>query len=118
MIYALEASAVPELTTVGKIINCQAGREAIKLLGANNPSSLRRIVETEVYSLEDFFFLHIHDFERAHESRLKSAITADFSTDSTKEYAWRQFICGSYETWNFMDQWWEALSQIPLPVGP
>lgn len=110
-IYALESSAVPELLVVAAVINCYQPN-TINLQHMQTAGSIRKVKGSANYTLNDFFVLHIQDFEKGHESGLRKAVTKDFANEH-----WYDFN-ESFETvLNAMDAWWLSLSKIPLPVG-
>lgn len=121
VLYALEDSAVPELTIVATTINRSTlGEPVIDLKSMTAPEASRRIKSKVVreYSLQDFFTLHILDFEKGHQSRLKAAIQADLAKVKLPEPQMEQIQLGFEHTLYLMDAWWTSLSKIPLPVGP
>ena len=101
MIYALEATACPELLVVGEIINLAAEREVVdmeKLSGEHAPID-------EVKTLEDFLAIHTLDFEVGHESGLRTTLDAFVSEN------WEEFELGFYYVISQMQIWWKKLAQ-------
>jgi len=111
MLYALEASAVPELMIVAKLVNHYA-----RMIGLNSPIALSGMtvrkqndvsLVNDRYSLNVFFASHLWDFEVGHRKRLALTITEDLPTSPT---------CVSLleSGFNFvltaMDSWWFSMS--------
>jgi hypothetical protein len=110
VIYALEASAVPELTVVARLINlCKKGVIHIQLL--TNPVRAYKAAKQEHYNLEDFFVLHTVQFEKGHESGLRLAIQKELPAGAEAE-----FEEGFEFLLTLMDDWWQALATAPQPA--
>jgi hypothetical protein len=110
MIYGLEASAVPELTIVAKIIN-----EYARILGLNAPINLsgmnaRATVEenmvSDKYSLNVFFASHLWDFEVGHKKRLASTFIQDLPSSVNIQ----NIESGFEYVLTEMDRWWDSLA--------
>jgi len=100
MIYALEASASPELLVVSRIINSFAGYEVI-----NHRKVRAWKAGREIENLEDFIGSHVVDFEAGHKQGLCEALNSFVSAD------WPTFEKGFDFMLDQMAVWWEALSR-------
>lgn len=112
MIFALEASAIPELTVVARIINEYAAltghiESPITLSGRawkTGDSTGRE--SGKRYTLNSFFAAHLFDFEIGHKNRLAEALGAHLTTLhelAELEEGFESVLC-------LMDRWWEALA--------
>lgn len=112
-LYALESSAVPELLVVASVINkLRENDQPVVDLQAMTSVQASRQAKWKVgkYSLQDFFTLHILDFEKGHESRLRTNIQAD-SANMKASTDWPVlFEAGFEHTLQLMDDWWDELS--------
>src|SRR3989344_6222500 len=99
MIYALEASACPELLVVARIINSFAGYQVVNLDTVQDFNRSR-----EIKTLEDFIAVHVIDFELGHKLGLCQTLDRFASTD------WEAFELGFEFVLDTMAEWWEALS--------
>jgi hypothetical protein len=112
MIYALEDSATPELKIVAEIINRFAQASGQKpiidtaYLQQRPNRRLRRA--TAKYDLNQFFALHVHDFEKGHQSLLKNALNKDQAL-KRRDNA-QAFERGYERTLDDIDEWWSALA--------
>lgn len=88
-VYALEASAVPELTIVKELVI----------------SSLKDIGKEPPKLLLDFFDWHINDIEIEHRDRLIEMVSMEINN----EVSWAMFERGFEATMSIMDAWWEGL---------
>lgn len=101
MIYALEATACPELLVVAEIINLTAQKQVVDLAKLKDPSGQKL---NKVETLQGFLAAHTLEFEVGHESGLRTAL----------EYVvndWDQFEYGFYRVLNLMQIWWEGLAK-------
>jgi hypothetical protein len=110
MLYGLEASAVPELTVVAKLINEYARTlgldEPINLSGLNARSNAEETPVGDKYSLNVFFSSHLWDFEVGHRKRLASTLIQDLpSSPADIQYLESGFEYVLAE----MDKWWGSL---------
>jgi hypothetical protein len=106
IVYALEASAVPELTVVAHIVNYCA-----KLKDLEAPISWVRVDQFPAsafinLSLNTFFIMHLHDFEVGHKNGLVLALTKDMNLLGDLD----QFAQGFNYLLNAMDAWWAGLA--------
>lgn len=108
MLYALEASAVPELKIVAQLINHYAERT-----GATQPIDMAQLSNEQYhalpgqYNLESFFALHTVDFEQGHRSGLEAAVeTLHLTAAETVE-----FEQGFHRLLGYMDTWWTRLAK-------
>jgi hypothetical protein len=115
MVYALEASATPELFVVAQLLNIYAeatGKLPVADLAAMKNVRSAKVLRSKMvsqYALSDFLVMHTVDFELGHESRLKEAIIRDGILDRPVN---RQSFQEGYEfVLNTMDMWWEGLAQ-------
>lgn len=106
VLYALEASAAPELIIVAKILN-RLEANIIDIPAMQDGSATRKVNRAADYNLSDFFVLHIHDFEKGHESGFRNAVNKDFSDNATEE-----FYAGFRLTLTAMATWWKELSEL------
>lgn len=115
ILYGLEASAVPELTIVAKIINEYARilelNAPINLSGMNTTTRVRveENMVGERYSLNLFFSSHLWDFEVGHKKGLASTLIKDLPSSSVSI---QNFELGFECLLNAMDRWWGSLAQI------
>jgi uncharacterized protein DUF3865 len=109
VIYGLEDSAVPELSIVAEAIN----RLAI-LKGLRQPITYPTVARHRSdhqnrpmnYSLDEFFALHLLDFEVGHQSRLEHAVGEYLGTSISIT----DFEGGFEQTLRHMDEWWLQLA--------
>ncbi|MBY0356450.1 MAG: DUF3865 domain-containing protein [Candidatus Obscuribacterales bacterium] len=106
--YGLEASAVPELSMVATIINNYA-----YLQGANQPlidlanhKSVAKSAGT-TYNLNQFFAVHLADFEVGHKNGLGEAISLQLELN---EINLQELEAGFEHVLTEMDSWWNALA--------
>lgn len=111
---ALEASALPELEIVAAIIN-EYGRlrqfpvACIRLERLSDSESVARIRADKMaqdYTIEDFFVLHILDFEVGHKSGLQHTIQKYIVTDTD----FKMLESGFEAVLTAMDEWWSDLA--------
>ncbi|HYF04764.1 MAG TPA: DUF3865 domain-containing protein [Patescibacteria group bacterium] len=88
-IYALEATAVPELIMVRELIKKFARREGIEIPAASE--------------LLEFIKIHVLDFEVGHESGLRNTL-------KPCNLNWEEFDKGFLETLRDMQTWWDKLA--------
>jgi hypothetical protein len=112
VVYGLEDSAIPELKIVAQIIN-----ECSKRMGHHDhlidlaPLSECSITswqpeKSRKYSLNNFFAMHLFDFEVEHQSRLYEALQPYIISISE-----RQDLKDGFEyTLTAMDNWWTSLA--------
>jgi hypothetical protein len=110
MVFALEASAIPELTVVAHVINKYA-----EVIGnVENPITLSeqnwKNTQGPVshYTLNSFFAAHLFDFEVGHKDRL--ADTLENYIQTSHEMA--GFQNGFESVLCIMDHWWENLATV------
>lgn len=89
-VYALESSAVPELSLVKSIAT-----SALDEKNQKYPSLMM-----------DFFNWHINDIEIAHRDRLLEMVEMEINTDK----GWNKFECGFRIVMDIMDIWWIKLA--------
>lgn len=88
-VYALESSAVPELSMVYKFVD-----------------KIYKDSETEIHSnIKLFFESHINSIEIEHENRLKEQCAKYILNDTD----FRSFSAGFRDVLQNMDQWWEEM---------
>lgn len=114
MSYALESSAVPELTIVAELLNAilaSTGQNVKKLsrhLSMDRKYAMRLMVEKspKEYTIEDFFAIHLLAIEVDHKEGIRKAIGRYIDNDlaSNRLRVGFQFVL------NVMDKWWEDLS--------
>lgn len=104
MIYALEATACPELKVVAEIINAAAGREIVNLAILEDQSHAAEIRKHGVNTLADFLALHTLDFEVGHENGLRITLES-FASEN-----WPEFQNGFNCVIVYMMTWWLELS--------
>ena len=112
-VYALEASAIPELTIVACLINeyarlTELPNEPIDLFPLQ---SLKRDINRYVgvndkYSLNSFFASHLLDFEVGHRNGLAAAVQKYVGPEDIEG-----FEAGFEYVLDAMDRWWQALAQ-------
>ncbi len=102
MIYALEATACPELLVVAEIINLSAQKRVVDIAKLKDPSYQKC---GEVDTLQGFLAAHTLDFELGHESGLRSTLEEFVSAN------WEGFDDGFGEVLNGMGLWWESLAK-------
>jgi len=116
--YGLEASASPELTIVANILN-----EVANLAGSDdvitphllvvtdeNRAIAERILaekEASMFTLEDFFVVHLQEFEVGHRDDLARDIKACFK----REQDIKDIESGFEFLLDQMDSWWTSLAQ-------
>lgn len=110
VVYALEDSAVPELSIVAEALN-----ELAILKGLHPPIHMPSLSDSvrkaeagqpRSYCLEQFFALHLLDFEIGHRSRLAGALGQYLEESLPKE----DFERGFEQTLDNMDMWWSRLA--------
>lgn len=104
VLYGLEASAVPELTVVGHILNAYAA-----LTNRVAPITWTQQEDASWFSnssLNNFFVMHLYDFEVGHKDGLTSSLAADVRAKAEIEELSRGF---EYLL-DAMDQWWDSLA--------
>jgi hypothetical protein len=119
MAYALEDSALPELEIVALAINASA--RALGQCGdVIRPSAmssrahceqLRATKDASNYTLEDFFVVHLQDFEVGHKKGLSDTI-AEYLRNAADA---ADFACGFEYVLKAMDEWWEGLALLESP---
>lgn len=97
MIYALEATACPELLVVAEIINLAAQKEVVDISKLRGESSEQL---GEVTTLQGFLAAHTLDFELGHESGLRSTLE-EFAAED-----WKEFENGFSSVLYGMRIWW------------
>jgi hypothetical protein len=113
VLYALEASAVPELTIVAKLINKYAAS-----IGSKPAISMESLTErpektesaSDKYTLDAFFAAHLWDFEVGHRAGLETSLAKHLSTDDLKD-----FEAGFEYVLDAMDEWWGSLAFAAEP---
>jgi len=103
MIYALEATASPELIMVAEVINLSARRTVVDLGKLTAPA--REEENYQVQTLEGFIASHTCQFEIGHESGLRSTLEKFASAD------WQEFEYGFYQVLAWMQIWWKGLAR-------
>ncbi|HEX7331521.1 MAG TPA: DUF3865 domain-containing protein [Pyrinomonadaceae bacterium] len=108
MLFALEASAIPELTVVAHVVNKYA-----ELIGnVENPITLSEHDWKNTrgpvshYTLNSFFAAHLFDFEVGHRNRLANTLEKYIQTSREMigfQQGYESVLC-------IMDQWWENLA--------
>jgi len=118
-LYALEASAIPELTIVACLINEYARLTELP----NGPidlsplRSLKRDINhdekgNDKYSLNSFFASHLLDFEVGHRNGLAAAVQKYVKTEDIE-----RFEAGFEYVLDAMDRWWQALARRDSEAG-
>ena len=113
VLFALEASAVPELTVVASVINEYAAltgsAESPIILSETDwkPSELSGRRTEHNYTLNEFFAAHLFDFEVGHRNRLAETL-ANYLVSPGEE---AKFAEGFGSVLHVMDGWWEALAE-------
>jgi hypothetical protein len=113
VLYGLEASAVPELTVVAKLINEYAdaiGKEMPIAVESATGNPLKLEGGSTVkgkYSLDVFFALHLWDFEVGHKAGLETSLAKYLKTSEEI----KDFEAGFEYVLAAMDEWWVSLSQ-------
>jgi hypothetical protein len=106
MVYALEATACPELIVVAQIINLAAKKEVVVLESLSDRNDIQRLKKGgEVKTLQDFLALHTLDFELGHESGLRTTLQDFIQQD------WQQFRDGYDFVLRLMHDWWHGLAK-------
>ena len=112
--YALEDSATPELLRVAPIVNelAQSMNQALPireetLEGNGTPIKISTPEEGLALTLDDFWSMHVLDFEPGHRDRLARAIEKHLDQNSR---ATQEFKNGFEFVLTKMDEWWEALA--------
>ena len=90
-VYALESSAIPELSIVKKMVI----------------SALQDLQKDSPQLMLDFFDWHVNDIEIAHRDRLLDMVNKHIKDDQ----GWVAFESGFREVMTIMDNWWTGLSQ-------
>ena len=114
MIYALEDSAIPELTIVALIVNACAA-QAGSIYHIVHLDKLEEKLATydrtaAGLSLHDFFAMHLVDFEVGHRTRLADALAQ--SLDRPDELS--DLEAGYGFVLSEMDLWWESLANAAV----
>jgi hypothetical protein len=112
MLFALEASAIPELTVVARIVNLYAeliGSVEIPItlseIDWKTGETARRLTEGQ-YTLNRFFAAHLFDFEVGHKNRLAEAVGKHLGAVHELtgfEQGFESLLC-------IMGRWWDALA--------
>ena len=102
MVYALEATACPELLVVGQIINAVAQREVVDMAKLQDEPTTEDHAKSA--TLQDFLAMHTLDFEVGHESGLRQALDEYAQTD------WAEFLEGFFFVLVRMKNWWDKLA--------
>ena len=106
MIYALEATACPELIVVARIINLAAQKEVVNLVSLSDKNKIAGLKKGgAVKTLQDFLALHTLDFEIGHESGLRTTLEKFAQED------WQQFADGYQFVLRLMHDWWQGLAK-------
>ena len=117
MAYALEDSALPELEIVAEIINrvwTGLGRGG-RLISRHETQErsyaveILSVREPKLYSLEDFFVVHLLAIEHDHKNGLRSTIRNHVATDAAAE----EVRAGFEFVLDTMDKWWNDLAESP-----
>jgi hypothetical protein len=116
MAYALEDSALPELEIVAYCINAawQAAGHPQLLIAPDRLNSkvhckaIQDHKSSAEYTLEDFFVVHLQDFEVGHEAGLRLTVASYLKTPADSEV----FEQGFEFTLNLMDAWWDEMARI------
>ncbi|OGH61985.1 MAG: hypothetical protein A2848_00335 [Candidatus Magasanikbacteria bacterium RIFCSPHIGHO2_01_FULL_50_8] len=114
VIYALEATATPELQVVGRILNEYARMRGLPQLITDEALVGRHVVRAASASemdLSDFFGIHIEAFEPGHRDRFAQAIASEPKVEWSDRV---QFATGFRSVLTLMELWWERLA---LPAG-
>jgi len=112
--YALEDSATPELLRVAPMVNAFAKlidqplpiREET-LEGKGMPIKVSTPEEGSALTLDDFWSMHVLDFEPGHRDRLAEALEKHLDQHSQETLEFRH---GFEFVLTEMDKWWEALA--------
>lgn len=114
VLYGLEASAVPELTVVAKLINEYAnltGKEKPPITVESTTKSPSKPEDgssvRDSYSLDVFFGLHLWDFEVGHRDGLETSLAEYLKTSEEI----KDFEAGFEYVLAAMDEWWVSLAQ-------
>jgi hypothetical protein len=94
MIYALEATAKPELIMVAHLINATTQKNTIRIEKLTDDS------EANGNTLEGFIAMHTKDFEVGHESGLRESLEGFVFQDI------EDFHAGFYHVLSAMQIWW------------
>jgi len=107
VLYALEDSAVPELSVVAKIINTYSARKgaATRVRLARRPKPCEFVAGR--ITLSDFFAMHIHDFEIGHRDFLAEAVSAYLEEPTARA----EFRAGFEHLMDAMETWWADLAK-------
>lgn len=110
VVYALEATATPELKVVGQLLNKYAQKRGLAaVVSAEALAGTATITATTAdgLSLSDFFAIHIESFEPGHRDRFAEAMSPEIMYDVSKQM-W--FATGFRTVLDLMDIWWERLA--------
>ena len=107
MVYALEATASPELVVVAQIINLSAERQVVNLSKLTGPA--HNETDYKVETLEQFIASHTRQFELGHESGLRETLEEFASED------WEKFEDGFNFVLASMQLWWTNLARPDQP---
>ncbi len=112
VILALEATATPELMVVAKILNRYAALRNMPQLIADDVIAGTAELPKDMsdLNLDDFFAMHIEDFEPGHRDRFIGAILPALDAQEDGEKAFREFISGFTWVLDLMDAWWIKLA--------
>ena len=120
MAFAMEASAHPELRIVCYIINefwvtwgncgelirrdaLESKERAVDILALKSPAE---------YTLEDFFVVHLQDFEVGHRDDLKTTMSKYIQSRKQAD----EVEAGFESVLDLMDVWWQALADNSTPA--
>lgn len=111
VIYGLEASAIPELTVVARLINhyasCSGKTAPIDLAAMSQHSSQRSNSDMgKSFNLDSFFVIHLQDFEVGHRNGLAHSLEGHIEDSACK-----LFEAGFEYLLNEMEQWWSDLAK-------
>ncbi len=107
-IYGLENAAVPELTIVAVLINHYAASTGQRQPVITIPAERFCFDNGDAnYNLNQFFAMHLLDFEVGHKNGLALAIKKQHAIEPLNLY---QLEAGFEFVLNQMDQWWEEMA--------
>lgn len=110
VIYALEATATPELGIVGRLLNEYSRMRGFEkqLVSDAALAGQHQVVATtaEELSLDDFFCLHVDSFEPGHRDRFADAIAPELQEWEVQ----REFENGFSYVLVLMEAWWQKLA--------
>jgi hypothetical protein len=106
ILWALEATAVPELAVVATAINrASQFADGPALIDLKAPGS-DPVLNWKELSLSRFFSLHIGEFEIDHRDGLRDAVLGYLNTDGEEQ----EFESGAKFVLDRMGQWWRQLA--------